>query len=60
MDDKEIETRRREKISDCLLVGGGVAVSLGLGLLHIAAGVIAGGFFAIAYGWLIAQGGGKK
>lgn len=48
---------RREVISDCLLVAGGTAVSIGVGLLHIAAGIIAGGVMAIIYGWLIAKGG---
>jgi len=47
----------REIVSDALLVGGGVAVIVGVGLLHVAAGVIAGGVLAIAYGWLIARGG---
>lgn len=47
----------REIVSDTLLVGGGVAVSVGVGLLHVAAGIIAGGVLAIAYGWLIARGG---
>lgn len=60
MEKKTDEYRRREILSDCLLTGGGLAVSVGLGLLHIAAGIIAGGAFAIFYGWLIAQGGGKK
>lgn len=49
--------RRREIISDGLLIGGGIAVSVGVGLLHIAAGIIAGGVLAILYGWLIANGG---
>ena len=60
MEKKTDEYRRREILSDCLLTGGGLAVSVGLGLLHIAAGIIAGGAFAIFYGWLIAQGGDKK
>lgn len=51
------KNNRREVISDCLLVGGGIAVSVGVGLLHIAAGIIAGGAMAILYGWLIAKGG---
>ena len=48
---------RRELISDGLLIAGGIAVSVGLGLLHIAAGIIAGGVLAILYGWLIGKGG---
>lgn len=53
------ESRLREILSDCLLIAGGAAVSVGVSLLHIAAGLIAGGVLAIIYGWLIAQGGGK-
>lgn len=60
MDEKKNETRRREKLSDGLLVGGAVAVSLGISLFHIAAGIIAGGILAIIYGWLIARGGDDK
>ena len=55
MDTKK--NNRREVISDCLLIGGGISVSVGVGLLHIAAGIIAGGVLAILYGWLIAKGG---
>ena len=47
----------REILSDCLMVGGGIAVSVGVGLFHIAAGVIVGGILAMAFGWLVAQGG---
>lgn len=57
MIDKKDETMRREKLSDYLLVGGAIAVSVGIGLFHIAAGIIAGGVMAILYGWLISQGG---
>jgi hypothetical protein len=55
MDKKKVN--RREIISDCLLIGGGVTVSVGVGLLHIAAGIIVGGVLAILYGWLIGRGG---
>ncbi len=48
---------RREIISDCLMVGGSIAISVGVGLLHIAAGIIVGGVLAIGYGWLIGRGG---
>ena len=48
---------RRGIISDSLLAVGGIAVSVGVGLLHIAAGIIVGGALAIAYGWLIGIGG---
>lgn len=51
------EARRREKLSDRCLVGGAIAVSVGIGLFHIAAGIIAGGILSILYGWLISQGG---
>lgn len=57
MGDKKDKIMRREKFSDCLLVGGAVVVSVGIGLFHIAAGIIAIGGFAILYGWLISQGG---
>ena len=57
MDNKTDETRRREKISDWCLVGGAIAVSIGIGLFHVAAGIVAGGILAILYGWLISQGG---
>ena len=46
-----------EIISDCLMAGGAIAVSIGIGLIHIAAGISAGGAIAIIYGWLIARGG---
>lgn len=59
MKKKMDESRRRELLSDCLLVGGATAVSVGVSLFHIAAGLITGGVLAIVYGWLIAQGGGK-
>lgn len=55
MDKKK--NNRREMISDILLVGGSVAVSVGVGLFHIAAGIIVGGLFTILCGWLIAKGG---
>ena len=48
---------RLEIISDSLLVAGGVAVSVGVGLLHVAAGIIVGGVLAMAFGWLIGKGG---
>lgn len=48
---------RWEIISDSLLVAGGIAVSVGVGLLHIAAGVIVGGALAMVFGWLIGRGG---
>lgn len=47
----------REIFSDILLVSGGLAVSVGVGLLQAAAGIIVGGALAIAYGWLIGIGG---
>lgn len=54
------ERRIREVLSDSLLIAGGAAVSVGMGLLHIAAGVITGGIIAILFGWLIGQGGTEK
>ncbi len=60
MENKTDRARRREKISDRCLVGGAIAVSVGVGLIHIAAGIIAGGVLAILYGWLISQGGDQQ
>ena len=51
------KNKRREAISDGLLVAGGVSVSIGAGVLHIAAGLIVGGVMAMIFGWLIALGG---
>lgn len=48
---------RQEIISDILMIAGGVAVSVGVGLLHIAAGIIVGGALAMAFGWMIGMGG---
>lgn len=49
--------KKREIISDTLLATGGVAVSVGVGMLHVAAGIIVAGVLAMVFGWLIAQGG---
>lgn len=54
---KEKKNKWRESISDLLLVAGGTAVSIGVALLHVAAGIIVGGVLAMAFGWLIARGG---
>lgn len=54
---KEKKRKGREIISDVLLVAGGSAVSIGAGVVHIAAGLIVGGVLAMAFGWLIALGG---
>lgn len=48
---------RREVISDVLILTGGAAVSVGVSLLHIAAGVIVGGMLAMVFGWLIGRAG---
>lgn len=48
---------RRELVSDTLMIVGAGAVSVGVGLLHIAAGIIVGGALAMFYGWLICRGG---
>lgn len=55
--DKKKKPRRRELVSDCLLVSGGVAVSIGVGLLHVAAGIITAGILAMLFGYLISLGG---
>lgn len=54
---EEKKKNRREIISDCLLVAGGAAVSIGVGLFHIAAGIIVGGVLAMAFGWLVGRAG---
>lgn len=51
---------RREAISDRLLVCGGIAVSVGVGLLHVAAGIIVAGILAMFFGYLISRGGDDK
>lgn len=51
------EGKKREILSDVLLVAGGTAVSIGVGLIHIAAGIIVAGVLAMAFGWLVARGG---
>lgn len=50
---------KQEVISDALVIIGGIAVSIGVGLLHVAAGIIVGGALAMAFGWLIGRGGGE-
>lgn len=57
MENKAKHNRYREMISDFLLVGGGAAVSIGVGMICVAAGIIVGGVLAMAFGWLIAVGG---
>lgn len=54
---EESKKKRQELISDCLMVAGGITVSIGVGLLHIAAGIIVGGALAMVFGWLIGKGG---
>ena len=51
------KNNRVEVISDALMICGGIAVSVGVGLFHIAAGIIVGGALAMAFGWLIGRGG---
>lgn len=53
---KSNKPRPREIVSDCLMTVGAIAVSIGIGLIHIASGIIAGGVLAVLYGWLIAKG----
>lgn len=60
MEKKAKHNRYREMISDFLLVGGGTAVSIGVGMICTAAGIIVGGILAMGYGWLIAVGGGAE
>lgn len=60
MEKKTKHNRYREMISDSLLVGGGTAVSIGVGMVCTAAGIIVGGVLAMVFGWLIAVGGGTE
>lgn len=46
----------RENASDILIVAGGIAVSIGVGMIYLAAGVIVGGALAIAEGWILMRG----
>ena len=55
MDKKK--SNRREVLSDRLLVCGGIAVSVGVGLLHLAAGIITAGILTMLFGYLISLGG---
>ena len=57
MDKKAKRNRYREMISDFLLVGGGTAVSIGVGMIYTAAGIIVGGILAMVFGCLIVAGG---
>ena len=49
----------RELLSDVLAVGGAMTVAVGIGMIYLPAGVIAGGLGAVLFGWLIARGGGE-
>ena len=53
------KNNKQEVISDALVIIGGIAVSVGVGLLHVAAGIIVGGALAMVFGWLIGRGGGE-
>ena len=47
----------REILSDSLMIAGATAVSCGVAMVSLAAGIICGGVLAIVYGWLIGKGG---
>ncbi len=51
---------KREVISDCLMVAGGVLLSVGAGVVNAAAGLIVAGLVAICFGILVAAGGDNK
>lgn len=53
----ENKQNKQELVSDVLMVTGGICVSIGVGLLHVAAGIIVGGALAMVFGWLIGRGG---
>lgn len=46
-------------LPDLLMVAGAAAISCGAGVLHIAAGLITAGAFALAAGLLLARSGGQ-
>lgn len=48
---------KRNIISDCLMVSGGVLLSIGAGMICAAAGVIVAGVITIVYGICIGRGG---
>lgn len=43
-------------VPDALMIGGATAVSCGLGLVYLPAGIVVGGVFALVAGWLLARG----
>lgn len=47
-------------IPDALVVAGGCALSYGAGLLHPAAGFIAGGLLMLGFGWINGRVGAAK
>ena len=49
--------RLRSWVPDILMCAGACTVSFGVGLVHLPAGVVMGGGFALAAGWLLARGG---
>lgn len=57
--DKEKKPDRRELISDCLMLGGGLLLSIGAGISSVVAGLIVGGVVLMIYGILVAVGGDK-
>lgn len=57
MEKETKQNRYREMIADLLWIGGGTAVSFGVGMIYTAAGIIVGGILAIAFGWLVLNGG---
>lgn len=48
---------RKERLSDCLLALGGAAVTAGVCMIHLAAGIIVGGILLIAFGTVLGLGG---
>lgn len=50
---------KRERISDALMITGGLLLSVGAGMIEPAGGLIVAGIVSITYGALIGQGGNK-
>lgn len=49
-----------QALPDILVVGGAVLLACGIGMMHLAAGVITAGVLSIAGGWIVARNGGEQ
>lgn len=50
---------KRERISDALMIAGGLLLSVGAGMIEPAGGLIVAGIVSMTYGAMIGQGGNK-